>query len=348
MNLKNHFGLDVGTSSLKLVQLSSEGNTIKLETVAQAPAASEINLTQINTDLTPLSDSIKNLVKLSHVTTKYVCISLPESQIYTRIINMPVMSDVELNQAIKFQIEQYVPLPADEMTEKHSVISRPEIGKASQNKTEMEVLLVATPNFLVERYVQMMEKSGLEVVAIDTEILASSRALVGANVHSPTTLLVNMGSKGTDFAVVKHGDLLSTRSIGTGGMAIARAVASELNLDIVQAEEYKKNYGLDSSQLSGSVVKAVSPMMDLIVTEIKRILGNVETSHPEDPVKRIVLCGGTALLPGVVGYLAAQFNIEVEVGNPFADIKKTEEQIKIIGESGAVYSNAVGLALKQI
>src|SRR6185436_13884739 len=135
----------------------------------------------------------------------------------------------------------------------------------TESKSEMEVLLVAAPNFLVERYAQLIEKSGLELVAIDTEILAASRALVGANAQSPTTLLVNLGARGTDLAVVKHGDLIVTRSIGTGGTAISRAVASELNLDLSPAEEYKKTYGLDETKLSGSLVKAVTPLVDLII-----------------------------------------------------------------------------------
>src|SRR3989344_1911242 len=130
----------------------------------------------------------------------------------------------------------------------------------------MDVLLVASPTYLVNRYVQLLTQSELEVLAIDTEPIAISRALTGFQNSALHTLLVSMGAVGIDLAVVRNGNLVATRSIATGGTAVTRAIMTELNLDAKQAEEYKKHVGLDDSKLSGSLTKAIAPILEVLVS----------------------------------------------------------------------------------
>src|SRR5205085_1646089 len=124
------------------------------------------------------------------------------------------------------------------------------------------------------------------------------RALVGNNPYSPTTLIINLGATTTDYAIVNDGFILLSRSIATGGTALTRAIAQTFNFELVQAEEYKKVYGLLEDQLEGKLFAALRPVFDVIVLESKRVIQAHEQQSPDKTVKRVVLSGGGARLPG--------------------------------------------------
>lgn len=343
MRFVDHFGLDIGSSSIKLVQLAKIEDRFSLVTLGQVPTPIEIDESQKDWNTIPLTAVIKQLVKDCRVTTRAVAVGLPESQVYTRVVDLPVMNADELSQAIKFQIEQFVPLPAAEVIVKHTIIT-------SQNPATgaMSVLLVACPNFLIDRYAKIVSESGLEMHSIDTESLSCARALIPFGTESPITMIFDMGSGGSNFSLVKNGEIISTRSIGTGGKAISRAIATDLGIEDKQADEYRNSYGLNPNQLSGSVAKAMTPVVNLIVEEIKRVLVTIQNKNVADLPRRIVVFGGCAMIPGLVAYLAQQLSVEVQLGNPFAVINRTNDQVAAIGDSSAVFSNAVGLAMKEI
>jgi len=117
---------------------------------------------------------------------------------------------------------------------------------------------------------------------------------------------------------------------------------------MTQAEEYKKSYGLDKSRLQGKIVLALKPIFDVIVNEIKRALNFYSSRWSNMPIKRIVLTGGTARLPGIVIYLAESLGLEVQICNPWLSITKDERIAQILAEEAPTYAAAVGLALKNL
>lgn len=345
MTINDHFGLDIGSDSIKLVQLESTGQSFKLVALGYIKRPEE-GETVASSDQLPLIEAIKNLVKAARPVGRRVVLGLPESQVYTRIITLPVMDEVELASAIKFQMEQYVPLPADQIIEQHTIISKP-APNATGEQNQMQVLLVACPTILVGRYMQMANQAGLEVAGLDTEMLSALRAII-RTCDSKIVLLVNIGSNGSDLALVRHGELFATRSLPSGSIAFTRAIAGDLKVDLPQAEGYKKSMGMDEKQLSGALHAALKPVVDQLVTEIKRILGACADDGGEEAVKQVLVGGGGALMPGLVSYLAAALNTEVGLANPFADITKSTDQEKYIGENGALFTTAVGLAQKEL
>lgn len=343
MKFVQHIGLDLGSNTFKLAELKLVSQD-KYAVVAMGTVPAPVGDGQLAAQLAK-SDVIKKLLKDSKAASRQAVISLPESLVYTRVIEMPFLAEPELSQAIKWQAEQYVPVPLSDVVLKHQVITRPEEGEVS-TESKMTVLLIAAPNKVLNDQISLVEKAGLEVVAVETEILSVARAIVGTDIYSPTTLLVHLGAETTTFSILSRGDLALTQSISSGGTAIARSIAAELGLELNQAEEYKKSYGLDESKLEGKVVKAIKPIAELIVSEIKRVLAFHETHGNNDPVKRVVLSGGTAMIPGLVQYFAESLALEVQIGNPFLNINLTDKQKQEIGENAALYATAVGLAMK--
>jgi type IV pilus assembly protein PilM len=183
-------------------------------------------------------------------------------------------------------------------------------------------------------------------LSLETEITSVVRSLVQRVEGAPTTLVVSLGASTTDLSIVSVGKISFTRSIATGGLALARGVASELGFELDQATEYMKTYGLDATSLEGKVMQAIKPVFDVIVNEIRRALAFYATKHPESPVKRVIVTGGTAKLPGMVIYLAEALGLEVQLGNPWEGISLPNSVAAKLNEDSTSYAVSVGLALK--
>lgn len=340
-------GLDLGASYFKAVELHHEPHLLpKLTLYASAPAAPHPLTSESESDIKANAETLKNFFDSFSFSSRAVVVALPESQIFTRVITLPRMSDKELKNAMQWEAEQYVPIALSEVNLDWQILDG---GGASGETAQMDVLLIAAPKNLVAKYLKVLQAAGLEVLGVETETLAAVRSLVGSAVATPVTMVVNIGSATTDLAVVSRGALRFTRSVSTGGTALARAISQSLGFDLDQAEEYKKTYGLDETKLEGKVTQAIKPIFDVIVEEIKRSMAFYTTHRKDDKIKRVVISGGTASLPGIVVYLADSLDVEVQLGNPWLFVscppKFPPKELEEVGPSFAV---AVGLALREV
>jgi len=341
---KLFFGMDIGDSSIKLVYLQKDAQGSKLIAYGLAPTPGNGMNSEADFDKDAIVEIIKRLVKETKINTNQVVLSLPESQIFTRVIEMPIMSEKELVSAIKFESEQYIPRPINEVSLRWQILNK---GDKETNK-KMEILLVAAPLTFIEKYMEIMERAELKAVAMETDLLAQARSLGGNNPYSPTTMIVSVGSTNTDLSIIRSGMVSFTRSIASGGNVLSRAIASDLVLEFEQAEQYKKTYGLLDDQLEGKVMMAIKPTFELIINEIKKAISFYQSKNPNDQVKRIVLSGGTAKMPGLLIFIANALGIEAQVGDPWFNIKKDPSIESQLSEDAPMYSVAVGLALKEI
>jgi len=341
----NHFGLDIGTSTIKAVQLSGSFDAPTFVTAGQFPTPAGAILSESEEDMKAIAETIKSLHKEAKITTEKVVTALPESQIFTRVVEMPQLSKQEIQSAIDYEAEQYVPIPLSEVRLTWQILST-RVGP--DKKPKVDILLVAAPNNLINKYLKILKDANLTAIALETETTAVVRSLVQRVEGSPTTLIISLGASTTDLTIVDNTQINFTRSIATGGMALARAVANDLGFETEQAVEYMKTYGLDPSQLEGKVMQALKPVFDVIVNEVHRAIAYYTAKHVDKPVKRVVLAGGTAKLPGVVLYLAEALGLEVQMGNPWDGIGLPPNISKKLIDEGSSYSVAVGLALKPV
>lgn len=341
----NHFGLDIGSHSLKVVQLAGSTDAPTFVSAGLFPTPANAFVSESPEDQQALAESIKNAMKETRITTNKVIIALPESQIFTRVVEMPQLSKQEMQSAIDYEAEQYVPIPISEVRLTWQVLSS-RVG--ADKKTVMDLLLVAAPLTLIEKYLNVIKLANLTPVSMETETTAVIRALVQRVEGSPTTLVMSIGATTTDLTIVSEGKVKFTRSIATGGLALARGVANDLGFEIDQAVEYMKAYGLDASQLEGKVMQSIKPVFDVVVNEVRRAIAFYSGKNPDKPVKRVVLSGGTAKLPGMVIYLAEALGLEVQVGNPWDGIALPPGNSQKLIEEGTSYTVAVGLALKAV
>lgn len=332
-------GLDIGSKTIKLVELVKDGPRRKLRSSGVVGySGSPIEHMQDGKELTVLAELIKKLHKESNTSSKDVIIALPEPQVFTRTIKFPLLTDQEIASAVKWEAEQYIPIPVNEAIIQHKILERRE----GASPPEVLVLLVAAPRVLVEKYVKAVQTAGLAVVAVETELMALVRALAPAD---QTTLLIDFGARSTDIAIAKNGLLSFSRSIPTAGEAFTRAVAQSLGVEQKQAEEYKRTYGLSGSQLEGKVGGALGPVFKLVADELKKAIQYYQTEEKGDVPSSVILSGGTAGLPEAISTLSKSLGLEVVVGNPFAKVTMDPETAKKIAPYAPLYSIAIGLAL---
>lgn len=334
-------GLDIGFSTIKVVALEHGSDSPKLSAIGMIAAPVPGMSSDGDQDLSVVAGSIKKLLEASKLQEKEVIVALPESKVFTRVIDdLPFLSDSELPSAIRYASEEFIPLPINEVNLNWQVLSR---GREKTDRTV--VFVVASPKQVVQKYIRLLGMVGLKPKALETEIIASSRALVGNNPFSPTTLIIQMGTATTDFAIVSKGLILLTRSIATGGSALTRALAQHFSFEVNQAEEYKKVYGLLTDQLDGKVYEALRPVVDAIMEETRRVIEAFHTKNPTNRIKRVVVSGGGAKMPGLVVYLANNLNLEVQEADPWYFITKAAAFKAKLVSDGPLYTVAVGLAL---
>lgn len=334
------FGLDVGSYIIKAVQLAKRGDKYQLVTAAVVPSTSKGLLSESEADLTALATIIKKLHQDAKIRTKNVVSAIPQDQVSVKLITLPKLSEDELDSALKWEAEQYVPFPLSEATLAHQVVGQ--IDEGGQPK--MEVLLVATPTRLIDKFIKVLKTAGLNPVSLEMEISAVARSL--APPGSKITMVVDLGAKATDLAIVENGQVIFTHSISTAGEALTRAVAYNLGLDANQAEAYKKAYGVDPNKLEGKITNAIDPVLEVIVKEMEKTIQYTQTKGKG--VSQIVLTGGTSSLPDIAGLLAKKLNIEIQIGNPFSQVVVDGILSKIPAADIPLYASAVGLALKEI
>lgn len=342
---KINVGLDIGFSSIKVVSMSKDNGQFRLNSLGAISSPRPGIISDADADLEALAGAIKQLMAAAKIDSKEVVAALPESRIFTRVIDdLPYLKDNELSSAIRYAAEEFIPMPLADVDLNWQVLIRSD-GKNKNVRTV--VLVVASPKNIVSKYLKVLELAGLRLRALETEIIAVTRALVGNNPFSPSTMIIQLGTTTTDFAAVSKGLIWLTRSISTGGMALTRSLAQHFNFEINQAEEYKKVYGLMEDQLEGKVFEALKPVVDIIAGEARRVIQAFGTKYPQNQIKRVVLSGGGAKMPGLVVYLANTLGLEVQEADPWYFIVKEKSAAAKLAQDAPSYSVAVGLALRE-
>ena len=334
-------GLDIGSHTIKLVEVGKEKETIRLLSAGSSPTPPKGLTGATTSDYESVAVAIKKLIKDTGSKAENINIALPESQVFTRIIEVPDLSQRELGSAIKWEAEQYIPLPLEQVTVDYTVLR--DSSQTGTNK--MEVLLVASPKPLLEKYLTILELADILPQAVETEVIAISRALVRTAPGIKTIMIVSLGAQTTDLAIVRGGILAFTRSVSAGGEALSRALSQQLGFEQMQAEAYKRTYGLEKDKLEGKIVSAVKPIMDTIIGEINRAVAYYQQKYKEEKIGVTLLTGGTARLPGLVVYMAQSLGSEVQLANAWVGITR-DNRFKVLDNEGPVFTVAVGLALR--
>ena len=339
-------GLDLGSNNFRAVELERKKNSFVVNRFGEYENP-KLNLqSEEQGDLEVYATALKDFFSETSFETPEVVVSLNEVHVYMRNITLPKMGDGELKNSIAYEAEQYIPLPVSEVN-----LSYQKLDMDVVEEGKMSVQLVAAKKAILDKYVGILKKAKLIPRAIEPETLALGRILGDSKEMPMGTIILDMGYRRTLIIISYYGFVRFTRNLAVGGDVITRAIQQGLNLDYGQADEYKKVYGMDPNQVEGKIYEVVKPIADNVITEVRRASLFFTKQNPGANMKRVILAGGTAQMPGILSYMAANLDLEVELANPFRNLEvssKIENQRAVMMEKGPIFSTPVGLALKEV
>lgn len=343
MILNKSIGLDIGLAKIKAVSLSRQNNGFVLDSFSVMPSPSKGMLSEAPADEEELAATIKKTVDNLKANSKNVNVALSDSKVYTKVIEMPVLSDKELSLAIYWEAERHIPVALSTITLVWSVLRRP---LSSTSDEKMRVLMVGAPTNLIGKYQKILQMAKLTLNSIETEILAIVRVLVPPNL--PPTIIVSIGAVNTSLAIIRDGILVFTYSIQTGGNAISRSIEADFGLTPTQGEEYKKTYGFSKEGVGQKVGKSTEPILASILLEIRKALAFYSQKYKDDSViTQILLSGGTAKLPGIDLFFAENLGIETVIANPWKILGDKPLPSGILNDTSD-FTVALGLAMRDL
>jgi len=350
---KRSLGIDIGTSSIRIVELSRFGERIKLENYGEISAkalyAKPFRTFEKSTLLLSnknISKAIKAVLKEAKIQTKKAVIAIPDFSSFFTNFELPPMTQEELEQAVVYEARKHVPMPLGEVTLDWQITE----GMVSDRKgTELEILLVVVPNEIISQYKMIAEDSELELLALEAEVFGILRSSVLED-EKEGVALVDIGAQSTTCSIIYNRVLRLSHSFDVSGNQLTELVAKSLSVDYRTAQKLKEKYGLLAGQELGlkrgkELRTILLPLIDVLVREIKRICRNFGQSEGKE-VKKVILAGSTALLPGLKEYLKENLSREVELANPFSKVFYPPILEKTLERMGPSYAIAVGMAMR--
>lgn len=338
---EHYFGVDLGNSGIRLVELKLIHDKPTLVTYGDIELPFGLMSSDSPADQQRVAEVLKKLTADARVSTKNVVAGLPASKVFASIIQMPQMSDQEIAHSIRFQADKYIPMPLEQV--------KLDFFRLTTDKTaeEIDILLVATPTTVANKYLNIFQLAGLELMALDINAIAQARSMVAAT--DIDVIVVEFASLTTDIALVSKGVTGLIRSINVGAKSMVRVTAQNLGLDEVQAEQFVRKFGLTQTKLEGQVYRAMKPLLDNVVDELKKSVDYFyQNGAKEGKVEKIIITGGAASIPEMPVFLANATGLPVEMGNPWQRLSYAKEFNDRLSGMALSYSTAVGLALRNM
>ncbi len=330
------FGLDIGSSAVKVVQLQHAGDGYALAALGIEPLPPDTIADGIIKDPPTVIAAIKAAVSKAGVTSRDAVIGICGRELIIKKIEVPEVPAKELAGAIQLEAEHHIPFAVDEVFLDYHIVGRRE--------GVMDLLLVAVKKSKVTEYASVVEEAGLDPVIVDVDGFAveNQYELNATEATDEAVALIDIGATVMKTNVTHGGASIFARDIPFGGNRYTEAIASALSLSFEEAEAAKRGGGGDTAQVA-SAVESVSRELSL---EVQRTFDYFASTADSNRIGKIVLSGGCAELPGLAEYLGSTWGIPVERARPFEQID-AGGFIDAVTQAGASLAVAVGLALRR-
>jgi len=326
---KTRLALDIGTHSLKLVEVRDTPKGPSLVSMGHeviqytAGASAEEKRRHV-------AQALGDLVLQNKVKTRRVHVIISEPDIYLRHINIPIVPENELARAIRWQAEKYIPFPIDEAIVDFQILS----SKVRGSENQMEIVIVALPQKLIEQYIELVKEVKLIPAVIDAAPFAVAKAFrhnyeIQADEIIP---VIDIGAHTTSVVIVKRDSIQLVRNFNVAGQQLTDVIAKDRSITRDKAEEMKKNFCFSRSTFDREDDVSIASLMKPVIVEwaeqVNRSLAYCEKELIQDNVQQVYLCGGGATMTGLNKILADMLKISVKVADPFKKVHIPEKFIK--------------------
>jgi type IV pilus assembly protein PilM len=345
---RNALGLDIGSSSIKLVQLKESKKGISLASFSMAPLPSEAIVDGALMNSTAVVDTIQGMISNQKLKNRQVAISISGHSVIIKKISLPAMTPEELDESIKWEAEQYIPFDVNDVYIDYQILqTRPEQG-------QMDVLLVAAKKEIVDEYAGVVREAGLEPICVGIDCLTIQQCFELNYGYPPgeTVVLIDVGASTININVVANGITTFTRDIAMGGNQFTEEIQKQLNVSYDEAEAYKLGgeRGVDAdSVVPQEVERVMGTVSDSMASEIHRSLDFYMATSSEGRISRIYLSGGTAKVPALARTLENRIGVACELVDPFRGIQIDPKLFNLdyVNAVRPLAAVAVGLGLRK-
>ncbi len=312
-------GVDIGTSLVKMVEISKLGHRLKLENYGSLSASilyqKPFRTFDKNTLLLSGDDvakTISALLEETKIKTRQAVFSIPDFSTFFTNFELPKMTKEEIPQAVKYEARQHIPVPLGEGALDWQVINN---HLVSEKNEKLKILLVAVPNEVINQYQEIAKMCELKLVSLEAEVFGLLRSLVPKE-ETKIVGLLDIGAQSTTYSIIDKGVLKISHSFDLAGNELTEQIAKSLSIDYTQAENLKRKYGLQTDQ---NIKNIIAPLIDSILRETERISNNFLQSENKE-VAKFIIAGGVASIPGIKEYFQEHSDKETEIANPFLNI----------------------------
>ncbi|OGJ05500.1 hypothetical protein A2456_03185 [Candidatus Nomurabacteria bacterium RIFOXYC2_FULL_36_19] len=354
-------GIDIGSSSIKVVEIKKKGGRAILETygsIALGPYDSQDAGKVTNLPIDKVSSALKEVLKQSGVTTSSGAFSIPVQSSLIFIIDLPTkVSDSEMQAVVSTEARRFIPVPITEVSLDYFVLPQKEASFEEMNKVpsvsdvpksngeKTGVLVVATQNDAISKYRSLISECSLSASFFEIEIFSSVRSNFEHEL-SPV-LLIDFGASRTKLSIVEFGMVKSYHTIDRGGADITQSISQSLSIPFSQAEKMKKDFGLFGNPSEKSLADIIKLHIDYIFAETSNVLLGYEKKYNRT-ISKVIFTGGGALLKGLPEVAVSNFRAEIEIGHPFSKVQTPEFLSKVLETMGPEFAVALGLALRKL
>ena len=340
-------GVDIGSSSLKVVQVRREGGTAVLETygeIALGPYASAEVGQATNLPADKIAETLKDLLREANVTTANAGLSIPFSRSLLTLVSLPRRADAEEQKTvITLEARKYIPVPVQEVQLDWFIVPEA-LPEGTMPSANVHVLLVAVHNDEMTLLQKVVEGAGLQASFYEIEIFSTIRSVVDEPIKP--VLVLDIGASATKVYVVERGVVALSHNIQQGGQDVTRTIASAHGFEVSKAESLKKEHGFSNTSAPYDR-KTIELVFSRIFEEARRALTKYETAHQKS-VAALVLTGGGGVTKDLAAYARSFFSIDVQVADPFAKTSAPAFMRPVLQEIGPEFAVAVGLALRKL
>lgn len=346
---KSVLGIDVGTSSLKIIQIKKERERAVLETYGElstgAYSGQEAGKALLLTD-EKISQMIIDLRKEAGATATRGVISIPLRYSFITVVDMPDLPEQELGEAVKYEARKYIPIPLNDVVLDWWRLPQSSNIPVSQGpKKTISILLVAVQKEIAEKYNRILTQAQIEPMGFEIEVFSPLRTF-GSKIKG-AFMVFDLGALSTKISIVENGIVRSVHHIDRASQAFTLAIAQSLGVDFRRAEQMKHDVGITQRPEAAGIRHTITPLLDSIFDEADRLRASYRRRFG-GTVDRAVFIGGGSLMPGVVEYGIEKLGIEVIVGNPFTYLEYPPFLQPVLKNIAPSFSVSAGLALNAL
>lgn len=335
------FGIDIGHSSVKVMQLKKLKNRFLMQAYGTAQLNHNSTDKGVITDPETVSRKIYELITSSvkgKITYSRASFSIPNEYCFSRVITVPKLNEKDLLEAINNELSQSMPLPIDDIYYDYDLVDLNE---------QFEIQLVATPKVIVDSYLKVSETLGIDTAFIQTNIGAVTSTVVNSEItNNRVSLIIDFGSSAADLTLYDGNEIRITSTANCGGETVTRAIANKLGINTVQAHILKTRYGLDPSKKQKQIIQAVNPVYDNLFVEISKVSKYLVEHTNGKAIEQIIIVGGGSNIPGISNYMTDNLKIPTRVCNPWKNIDFNQID-KPDSLDSTLYTTVIGLAMGQ-